>query len=412
MIDPTIPVTQPPAQGEHRRTLIGVGATNPFSNQVSPGRMQMYTNSHLAQRLTTSGANEPYIQVGMEVELGKATFNVKMPTTGKILKIIERYPEKEGKDAIHYNPETVLIYEDVDNKELGMVTLKEYFSYHSYFGYRYKRTKVLDKLQVGDIIKKGTILLDSPAKTETGNYAYGVELNVAMLGHPAIAEDGVVICRDQLHKFKWRRFEHRSIEFGDKSFALPIFSKPGSDECKIMPDIGEEVGADGLIMALRNFNPRLAPVDLNVNALRQVDYPYDRHVHAYGPNGRVVDITVTTNFDVTKGITDMNGQLKKYIQARHEYCRNLVNTYQQYKKNNKELKISRPMHLALRAAMLELRTGSQRPAKLYRKAPLDHFRIDFVIEYEITPYIGCKITGKSGDKTATLSKVADCLLHP
>jgi hypothetical protein len=54
MIDPTIPVKQPPAQGEHRRTLIGVGALMPFSNQVSPGRMQMLTNSHLAQRLTTS----------------------------------------------------------------------------------------------------------------------------------------------------------------------------------------------------------------------------------------------------------------------------------------------------------------------------------------------------------------------
>lgn len=397
MIDPTVPVTSPPLQGEHRRTLIGIGALNPFSNQVSPGRMQMLTTSHLAQRLATSGANEPYIQVGMESEIGKATFCVKMPTRGKILRIIDRYPEKEGPEAIHYNPETTIIYEDTTTKELGMVVIKDYFSYHSYFGYRYKRTKVLEKLSIGDVIEAGTILLDSPAKTETGNYAYGVELNVAMLGHPAIAEDGVVICEDQLHKFKFKRYETRSVEFGDKYFALNIFGKPGTDEYKIFPDIGDYVSPDGMIMALRAFNPRLAPVDLNVNALRQVDYPYDRHVHAYGPRGRVVDIVVTTNFDVTKGITDMNSQVKKYIQARHEYCRNLVGMYEMYKKNNKEIKVSRSLHLALVRAMVELRTGSQRLTKLYRKAPLDHFRIDFVIEYEITPYIGCKVTGKAGD---------------
>jgi hypothetical protein len=110
-----------------------------------------------------------------------------------------------------------------------------------------------------------------------------------------------------------------------------------------------------------------------------------------------VDIVITTNFDVTKGITDMNSQVKKYIQARHEYCRNLVDMYNHFKKNNKNLKISRPLHLAIVRAMVELRTGSKRLTKLYRKAPLDHFRIDFVIEYEITPYIGCKVTGMSGD---------------
>lgn len=396
MIDPTVPVTKMPEQGEHRRTLIGIGALNPFVNQISPGRMQMFTNSHLAQRLTTSGCNEPYIQVGMETEIGKATFCVKMPTTGKILRILQRYPQKEGKDSINYNPETIIIYEDMATKELGMVTIKDFFSYHSYFGYRYKRTKALEKLSIGDIVPEGTIFLDSPAKTDSGNYAYGVELNVAMLGHPAIAEDGVVICEDQLHKLKFKRFEHRSIEFGDKYFALSIHGDKNG-EYKIMPDIGDEVSLDGCIMALRPFNPRLAPVDLNVNALRQIDYPYDRHIHAYGPKGRVVDIVVTTNFDVTKGITDMNGQLKKYIQARHEFCKNLVDMYYQFKKNNKALKISRPLHLALVRAMVELRTGSSRLTKLYRRAPLDHFRIDFVVEYEITPYIGCKVTGKSGD---------------
>lgn len=392
MIDPTIPVKTKPPLGQHRRTLIGVGAVNPFSNQVSPGRMQMLTNSHLAQSLTTLARNEPYIQTGIETELGKATFCVKMPVRGKILRIIERYPYKEGTDSINHNPESTIIFEDTETKELGMVTIKDYFSYHSYFGYQYKRTKALDKLVVGDVVEAGTIFLDSPSKTETGNYAYGVELNVAMLGHPAITDDGVVICRDQLEKFTFDRYETRSVEFGDKQFAL---LREGG---KIFPDIGEEVGIDGLIMATRTFNPRMAPVDLSVNAMKQVDYPFDRHIHAYGPRGVVVDVIVTTNFDITKGITDMNAQMKKYIQARHSYCRAMVDTYYQFKKNNKGLKISRQLHLALVRAMVELRTGSQRLTKLYRRAPLDHFRIDFVIKYSITPYIGCKFTGKSGDK--------------
>ncbi len=387
----TIPVLSAPEKNGFRRNLLSSAGLSAWVAFCSPGRQQMFTNSHLAQKIVTSGMNERYCQTGMEYEFGRATFSVKMPCDGKILQIIRRYPEGEAVDAIKENPETIVIFEDVATKEVGMLTLPRFFSYHSYFGFPYKEGKGASLLQAGAVIPKGTIFLDSPGKNvNTGNYAYGVELNVAFMSHPAISEDGLVISRDKLHLFKFKRYETRAVEWGEKTFPLNLFSTKPS-EYKICPDIGEYVRPDGLLCAFRTYDEKLAPVNMNVNALQRVDYAHDERVYANGPGGKVIDIRVTTNFDTSQGLSDMDKQMEKYINHRRNYYEQIIRTYDQLRRN-KALQLSRPLHALIVKAYTELASGKQRLGKLYRKTPLDHFRVEFVIEYEITPSIGFKFT--------------------
>lgn len=385
----TTPIISTPLPKHFYRKLLSSAGLSAYPQFTSPGRQQMYTSSHLAQKIVCLGMTERFQQTGMEQEFGKATFSVKMPCEGKILQIIRRYPEGDAADAIKENPETIVLYEDVDTKEVGMLTLPRFFSYHTYFGFPYNECKGINQLRLHAVIPKDTIFLDSPGVTESGNYAYGVELNTVFMSHPAISEDGFVISRDCLEKFRFKRYETRSVEFGEKRFALNLFGKNG--EYKICPDIGEYVRDDGMLMALRTYDEKLVPVDMNVNALKHVDYAHDERIYANGAGGKIIDIRVTTNFDTTQGISNMDVQLEKYINQRRVYFEQVVKAYEQLRRN-KALQLTRELHNLIVKAYTELASGKNRLGKLFRKTPLDHFRIDFVIEYTITPNIGFKLT--------------------
>ena len=69
----------------------------------SSSRKQMF-GSHLGQMLTISVPSERKIQTGMEYEYGKYTFNVTMPESGRILKIIDRFPSRgNSEDSFKLN---------------------------------------------------------------------------------------------------------------------------------------------------------------------------------------------------------------------------------------------------------------------------------------------------------------------
>ena len=137
----------------------------PFPGHVSSSRLQMFA-SHLGQMLVLNGSTERSIQTGMEREYGKYTFKVEMPCNGLILDIIERYPTTMGIDTIQHNPLTVVIYENVDTKEVGIINLVDYCSNHQYFGFRFAKKKGLNLLRIGGTVPKGTIFLDSPSITD------------------------------------------------------------------------------------------------------------------------------------------------------------------------------------------------------------------------------------------------------
>lgn len=378
--------------------LLGVCSLNPWIGHDSASRIQMFS-SHIGQTLVVKGGTERTCQTGMEREYAKYTFSVKMPVDAEIIKSIQRYPYKEGPDAIHMNPQTVIIYEDANTKEVGMIDLRDYCSYHQYFGFEYSRkSSWFDAQRTGSAIKAGTVLLDSPSVTEDGGYRFGVQCNMAFMSHPAVSEDGILISSDVLKRFGFKTYETRVVEWGSKRFALNTYGDENT--YKPFPDIGDRIREDGLLMALRPYNKELAMVEQGINDLREVDFIFDKLTYAAGAGGRVVDIRV--HHDVVAGqgpFGGMDEQPEKYDRARRQFYQSILDVERRLRRERGDaLRLTPELSRMIVEAQAVMDHDQQRIVKLYRQAPLDDWRVEFVIEYDITPTVGFKLTDCHGGK--------------
>lgn len=397
----------PSQVNEIRRDLASSLSLNPWIAFDSSPRAQMYS-SHLGQKLVIAGATEKYCQTGMEIEYGKYTFSVKMPCDGTIIRTIERFKKTIDKDSINLNPQTVVIYEDDRTKEVGIFNLALYCSYHQYFGFEYKAKPAINSLVRGVHIPKDTIFLDSPGVTDQGVYKYGVELNMAFMSHPSVSEDGVMICRDVLDKFKFKTYEIRVADWGSSRFPLNLYGTV--DNYKAFPDIGDYVRDDGLLMAMRGYEKSLAPVEQSIYDVMEPDYISDKGIYANGPGGRIVDIRVHTadsSFFENSGTIDT--QVNKYLLATREFHQKIVNEWRRLRKERGDaLSVSDAFHRQVVESLVYIGEENETPkiTKIYRKNPLDDYRVEFVIEYEITPREGFKFTDEHGGK-GVVCKIAE-----
>jgi hypothetical protein len=396
----------PEVINEHYPELQSVLALNSFPGGVSASRKQMNGNN-LGQIVVVAGVNESSIQTGMERRYAKTTFSTKMPSNGKILKIISRYKNKEGiaGEVINHNPQTVVIFES-DGGEIGMFNLTDYCSYHPYLGFNYVKREAEHQIAVNNYLKKGIVFRDSPGVTEAGNYMYGVECNVAFMSHPAVSEDGILINRNVLKKFEFKTYETRVVEFGSESFPLNLYCKKFDEhgrplEYKIHPEIGEYIREDGILMALRTYDENLAVVEQNAQATLVPEMLFDKLVYVAGAGGKIIDIRVhhETNDSSPHLPPEMEQQTMKYDVSRREFYDEL------YRFNNDlqrrygaGLNLSKELHRLMVEAISVVAPGDLRVQKVNKRVPLDTWRIEFVVEYTNTPNIGNKFTDNYGGK--------------
>ncbi len=389
---------QQPAQ--LHRQLMGLSGLNFSDGNDSSPRKAMYT-THLGQALVIDKSTERRIQTGMEREFGKYTFSIKAPCNMEIVRVIERYRQTIGAESIAENPYTIVLYENVEDpdREIGMLEMPKFCSYHQHFGFPYKPTKHASEIRRGAAFPEGTIFLDSPSITENGGYKYGREMNVAFMTIPGVAEDGIVISEDVLQYLKIRTYETRIVEFGNDEFPLNLYGTIGN--FKAFPDIGDYIRDDGLLMALREYNEMLAPVKQNVYDLMEVDHIFDKSIYAAGPGGRIIDIRVHHDNSAYNPPTPvgMEIQAAKYDVARRQFYTELLAEYNRLKRERGDaLKLQPKLHRLIVEALSVVGESESRIIKMSGKNPLNDWRIEFVIEYEITPTIGFKLTDCHGGK--------------
>lgn len=376
--------------------FLGPNALNPFHENTSAARGQMFS-THLGQMLVLNGSTPRAIQTGQEREYGKYTFRVEMPATGLIIAIIPRYQETVGLDSIQDNPQTIVVYEDIETKELGIVDLVDYSCNHQYFGFRYKRCPGLNKIRVGEIIEKGTVFLDSPSITDEGDYKYGIQASVAYMTHPATSEDGILISRDFLPKLGFRTYETRIIEWGKDCFALNLYGD--ENNYKAYPEIGQPIRADGIVAATRSYeHPVLAIVEQSVRDCMEVDTTFDNTTYST-PGGRVVDVRIHHHLqDTNQAPVHMDAQAQRYDQAKRQFCKRLIDLWRKHNKlRGKALQITPQFHnLLVNAQSVCSDEGENKIIKINHKAPLNLYRVEIVIEYDIIPTTGFKLTDCHG----------------
>jgi hypothetical protein len=400
-------------RNEHFPQGESIMAINPFNAAISASRKQMYGNN-LGQIVVVDGVQERIIQSGLDTLLAKTTFAQRMPATGRVEKIIHRYPKKEGDDTFRTNPpETVAIFRTTEPDamyEYGMVSLTDYSTFHPYLGFSYVDREGMPKLSHGATIEKDTVFRDSPGvivdrdDPDGGvDYAFSVTINVAMMGLPDVAEDGIVVARSALKKFGFNTFERRVVEFGQTKFPLNLY---GDDEnYKICPNIGERVNPDGVLMALRSYRPDLVFAEQSVKACQRIDFMFDEKVCA---DGEVIDIKVHHDFNT--GImgtpAPMEAQPLRYDAGRREFLRGVYDWWRQTTHLLGRDPILQPkLHSLIIEAISVLAPNQDNNTvvKVHKKTRLDDYRMEFTIKNKIIPNMGNKFTDLFGGKGVVVS---------
>ena len=384
-----------------RRELLGVCSLMPWPGGVSASRIQMFS-SHIGQRPTLKTPTERRIITGTEREFGKYTFNKKMPCDGRVIRVIHRFNRTMDRHSIDYSPQSVMLYENSDTNEVGVIDLRRFRSEHQYFGFQYRRGPGMGMLSEKSYIPKGTVFLESPAVRENGDYDMGVHLNMAYMSHPAVSEDGIMICEDVLHLFKTETYETRVVSYGRNAFAVNLYGD--ENNYKPFPDIGDYVRPDGLLMCLRDYRPEMAIVNKNIYSTRTVNHMFDKATYVPGGRGRVVDIRIThRNRPYDPVDMDMDALPYKYETATRDFYQQILDTYRDIQRNSHNtkpisLELSSLIEKAISICQPNYGNNEEPVRKLHRKVELDTWRIEFVVQYEITPNIGHKLTDLVGGK--------------
>lgn len=387
--------------------LLSVVGLNSFMANNSSVRQYMF-NSHISQAVVIQGSMPKRIQTGMEQEFGKYTFNVKMPANGRVVAVIEKFKTRSISSSFNLNPSVLLIFENLDNKEIDYVEIPIYKSYHYMFGFPLKEKKdIYDKLSVGSTIYKDTVIADSISIDDKGNYCFGTELNIAYMSHPAVAEDGFLICSDVLPKLKYTKFEKRMVEFGEKDFPLNLY---GSEtEYKAFPDLGDRVRNDAILLATRPYSEGLNAATMSVKDTMNVDFTFDNLVYASSNKSTVIDIKIFHNVNNKYQIpTNMRQQLDRYWEATTTFYKEILDVERNLRYKAKmmysqdKIPMSRRFHRLVVEALNMTENGEQKADKVINKVmknkPIDTYLIEFTLATDDIPDIGSKLSGTAGDK--------------
>jgi hypothetical protein len=410
--------------------LSSMGGLNQFMVNVSASRGVMFTGN-LGQWLVVNGLTERYLYTGIESEYGKATFSqgfdedvldtegeVKIRNDVEIIKVIRRYPDAGLRGCkIKSNPTTVVIFENYDSKEIGVLSLTEFHSTHQHFGFRYVEDKeVFDKLTPGAMIPAGTVVRHSPGVCKNGNYMFGLETNVMYCSDPAVIEDGIKVSEAYLDRISPTGYGTLTIEFGKGHFPINLYGSP--EDYKIFPNIGEKINTSGLLMCLRKHDNITNVVNMNINSVCMPDYIYDRKKYAVPAGARIVDIKVSRNtkLSIPPMPVGMEEQLMMYWEADNTFYRKILDVYWSLRGGPRgrgiHMRTSPEFHNLVVEAIHRCgvdyhpsgqTNSSDRQTAMdvrseYRGVPLDAWRVEITYEHKSVPTIGYKLTNLMGGK--------------
>jgi hypothetical protein len=164
-------------------------------------------------------------------------------------------------------------------------------------------------------------------------------------------------------------------------------------------------------MATRDYQPlELGAIEKGINDSMYVDKDFDTTIYANGPGGKVIDIIIhhdIVNKNYSENSRDV--QAEKYDTARRIFSKQIVDFWQKMKKQRGGTLQLTPALNRLIVECIAVTEEGKTPIikKHYRNVPIDHYRLEFVIEYDNEPSIGFKITDTAGGKGIICQVVPD-----
>lgn len=369
--------------------------------------------SHVAQAVVlkepdimniSSGMDYNYVDYVLDIR-----FNGEPDEEVKVLKVFKKYTRTGGDGSVETNPESYVIYENLNTGVIDVAVIPRFHFNHMLFGFEYIPTEVLENLKIGGIYRAQTVLATTPGvNTTSGTYCYGKTGLTAMGSFKEVIEDGIGISESFAKKLTSRTFGDMSVNYGKDKYLLNLYGD--ENNYKPFPDIGEKIRDDGLLFALRNLDELLSPVQMTPKALMTVDYAFDQ-LHYADPGATVMDITVqhSHNPSMYHSPTDMNRQP-------HRYFTNHVTTMTQFRNYYYELKsikgdgliLSPALHRMITMAAQQDHNNLKNSMQVtYRKEPIQEYRVSITYAKDMPMTMGSKICTLAADKGVITAIIPD-----
>ena len=389
--------------------LMGAAATLvPYATCCSSSRSVM-TASFLSQMLVVEGANARPTVTGAEREYGKYTMSIEVPCRCRVIKIIKKYPRQLGVLSFKKNSVITILYESLENGEFGCIHVPNYHWNHKIFGFEYKINPIVKNLAPGTLLEKGTILADSPSVKENGDYWYGINTKTVFMSLPGIIEDGVIVSDEYCKKLRSKGYGSAIMEWGTNSFPLNLYCKHENDY-RYFPDIGDRIRDDGVLFAIREYDPVLAVCNMSNDALRSIDHIFDKITYITPQSVSSDDMPIvenisvwhTHNQDLWRTPTTMERQVKDYLDATRIYHTDIYNCYRdEFAKRKGKIVLSKEYHNTLVKCCINDNNIPKMAlprsvARTFRQSRLDDYRVQIDYSWTITPGNGYKITDTYG----------------
>jgi hypothetical protein len=384
------------------RTVGVMAATTPFLPFNSSSRSAMLCN-HIRQAVTPVQSDIPLILTGYETTL--QAYNYEMPEDSLIIDVIPKYRQTYICSEI---PEITIIYQRVSDGTYDCMTVPLYGSNHDVFGLKYNLTQALINLRPGTYISQGEKFAISPNVKEHGVFSNSLRVNMLNLAVPSVAEDGFEVSEDFCNRARPLIMQTIEVKWGSTKF--PINTYGDINNFLPFPKIGDRVRADGVIMALRQYDDLLDGVTTSNSSLMQIDYVNDTLICTDdAPGALIYDIEVLTGIPETKAkprsTENMSKLAELYVSALSEYYKTILTTYDTIQHKNKRARLSPALNQLIVRALADKpnardarKTGSGLIQRTYKRDPLDEYNLRISYCYYLDINIGSKMTGMHGSK--------------
>lgn len=324
---------------------VGLEATfSPFIQFCTGQRTTMFS-SNLWQAVVTHGAEYPLISSGIENQAKRYSFNTaKRDNDVMVFESIPKFVS--GIYGVKRNPKTYIIV--LDKGVADYIEVSDYTKLYNGFGYENRLTNaaMFANQGRGTPLDKDTVLTRPPnhkdnslsdINDEDELYCQGINANVVFTTLPHVAEDSIIISKSFAKKCEHHAIYTTKITLKRDEIPLNLYGT--LDEPKVFPDIGDAVGAEGILMAIRRKSPeRFA--SLTSASLRHVLHSDDKCIHA--PVGaKVVDIQVYYDSKTARHDEKDNpimSQLLNYQSMHHKFHDRVCKMYDELMLEN--IKIS------------------------------------------------------------------------
>lgn len=370
---------------DHR--LLGTTLFTSGCEHNSSARMAMM-HSQITQALNIFGGERQRVFTGFDDQLKNYGFNdTKQTEDITIIAVIPKIRNIGSAGSIKSNPKSTVIYVNKDNTA-GYFNVNSYEELGDGFGYETRRINS-HLLAPNTLVKANTPFTEPPGGGELGCNAM-----VAMMRSIYTSEDAFAISESFAKRNQTYGMSKAFVEINKNQIPANIMGD--EEEYKFMPDIGEQVGDDGILCAIKTPKVDVILNELSDNSTRP-DYLHDA-LYKVPPGATIVNIEVYCDPKFNKNKSKYFDQLRKYRDQSKRYWTELIEVYKKLKSDR--VKLSPTLHALFARALsfAPIHTKKQGNLMVEGGVQVKFIYIEVTYSWIQSVQRGFKFTGTEGGK--------------